>query len=145
MLGGFAGLQLDCNGGCKPALSLRGEGLGAAAPMKGPEELETWRKESRAKVMDLMGMPSMHVSGVEFGTSFEHDGVVVTPVQWQLPWGPSTQAVMLKPASASARKSQMPGVLALHCHGCVKRWGYEKIVQLPGQVDSPQLQPTGVQ
>jgi dienelactone hydrolase len=45
---------------------------------------------------------------------------------WQLPMGPKTEAVLLKPAGARGR---LPGILALHDHGGNKFLGWRKIAR----------------
>ncbi len=55
-----------------------------------------------------------------------YDGLTVEEVSWQLPYGPPTQAWVLKPAGAMGR---LPAVLALHDHGRFKFFGREKIAQ----------------
>ena len=51
-------------------------------------------------------------------------------VAWQLPGGPRTEAVFLKPAGA---KGPLPGILALHDHGGNKFLGWRKIARVDDQ------------
>jgi len=63
---------------------------------------------------------------VETVEALEHDGLHVERLRWRLPYGPATEAVLLKPAGASG---PLPGVLGLHCHGGRKSWGWRKIAR----------------
>lgn len=58
---------------------------------------------------------------------FEYDGLHIEELTWQLPYGPRTRAVFLKPAGATGR---LPGALALHDHGGISEWGVEKITRV---------------
>ena len=55
---------------------------------------------------------------------YAYDGLHVEELTWQLPYGPPTAAILLKPAGAT---QPLPGVLALHDHGGNKFFGKEKI------------------
>ena len=54
----------------------------------------------------------------------EFDGLAIEHVQWQLPFGPPTEALVLKPANATGK---LPGVVGLHDHGGNKYLGLRKI------------------
>ena len=43
--------------------------------------------------------------------TYAYDGLQVEELAWQLPYGPPTEAILLKPLGA---KGPLPGVLALH-------------------------------
>jgi dienelactone hydrolase len=58
--------------------------------------------------------------------TFEYDGLAIEHLTWQLPYGPPTEALVLKPQGASGR---LPGVLALHDHGGNKYFGTRKITR----------------
>ena len=60
-----------------------------------------------------------------------HDGLRVEHLSWQLPYGPPTEAVFMKPADARGR---LPAVLALHDHGGNKYFGWRKIAQLGAEI-----------
>lgn len=55
------------------------------------------------------------------------DGVVIARVSWQLEFGPRTQAYLLRPEGA---RTELPAVLALHCHSGNKWLGAERLVDL---------------
>jgi dienelactone hydrolase len=62
--------------------------------------------------------------------SGEFDGVHFERLSWQLPTGPRTEAVFLKPAGAQGR---LPAVLALHDHGGNKFLGWRKIARVEAE------------
>ena len=70
-------------------------------------DVEAWRAEARAKALELLaqpdtgGTPETEVTG---GATV--DGVEVERLRWQLPYGPPTEAVLLKPEGA---KGPLPG------------------------------------
>jgi dienelactone hydrolase len=92
------------------------------------QSLDEWRRAARARVWDCMapvdlgGKPEVRVDSVS-----EFDGLRVERLSWQLPAGPRTEAVFLKPAGAQGR---LPGVLALHDHGGNKYLGWRKIARV---------------
>lgn len=57
-----------------------------------------------------------------------HDGVTTSAISWQLGFGPRTQAWRVTPAGATG---QLPGILALHCHGGNKYTGASRLVEFP--------------
>jgi dienelactone hydrolase len=105
-----------------PALSFRRDEFTRVAP---------WRRRARARVDDLLAAPDLgRRPAVRVEATYEHDGLHVEELTWQLPAGPPTRAVFLKPAGARGR---LPAVLALHDHGGRKYFGLRKIVRLPGR------------
>lgn len=88
-------------------------------------EVDAWRAKARAKALELIALPE--VGGppqVEVTSHNVVDGVAVERLRWQLPYGPPTDAVFLKPRGARGR---LPGVVALHDHGGLKYFGWRKI------------------
>jgi dienelactone hydrolase len=89
--------------------------------------LDAWRAEARKRVsehmapVDLGGLPVVRVDGRS-----EYEGVEIERLSWQLPAGPRTEAVFLKPAGATGK---LPAVLGLHDHGGNKYFGWRKIVR----------------
>jgi hypothetical protein len=98
--------------------------------------LDAWRRVARRRVLeciapaDMGGTPKARVmaKGV-------YDGLYFERLSWQLPMGPRTEAVFLKPA---AGKGPLPGVLGLHDHSGKKYLGWRKIARDGG--DTWQLQ-----
>src|SRR5205085_5371564 len=50
----------------------------------------------------------------------------IQELTWQLPYGPPTEGILLKPQNAPG---PLPGILALHDHGGNKYFGAQKIVR----------------
>lgn len=88
---------------------------------------EQWRQTARKRALeciapvDLGGKP---VPTVARRTTY--DGLDIEFLEWQLPAGPKTEAVLLKPSGA---RGPLPGILALHDHGGNKFMGWRKIVR----------------
>jgi dienelactone hydrolase len=91
------------------------------------KSVDEWRAAARKRVLecmapvDLGGKPSVTVT-----RRTTYDGLDIEFLSWQLPAGPATEAVLLKPAGARGR---LPGILALHDHGGNKYMGWRKIVR----------------
>lgn len=92
-----------------------------------PGEFAVRKAAARARTLACMAAPPKP-DGItaKLDRSFEYDGLAVEEISWQLPYGPPTRALVLKPAGA---KGRLPGVVALHDHGRFKFWGKEKIAQ----------------
>ena len=92
------------------------------------KSLDEWRAAGRARVLecmapvDLGGLPEVKVE-----STHEFDGLHVERLSWQLPGGPRTEAVFLKPVGATGR---LPAILALHDHGGNKFLGWRKIARV---------------
>ncbi len=94
-------------------------------------DLGQWRAAARTKVLELLAPPyplDSRDAAVEVrrGETRTREGLAITSLSWQLPYGPETQAVLIAPAHATGR---LPGVLALHDHGGVKYFGKRKIIR----------------
>lgn len=95
---------------------------------------DAWRQAGRERVRELMlpvdlgGRPEVRVDGTA-----AFDGLHVERLSWQLPCGPRTEAVLLKPAGATGR---LPAVLALHDHGGNKFLGWRKIARVDAETPS---------
>jgi dienelactone hydrolase len=91
------------------------------------KNVDEWRKVARARALermapvDLGGVPKVTVT-----KRTTYDGLDIEFLEWQLPVGPKTEAVLLKPSGA---KGKLPGILALHDHGGNKYLGWRKIVR----------------
>ncbi len=89
--------------------------------------VDEWRQVARKRLLecmapvDLGGRPEVTVTG-----RTTYDGLDIEFLTWQLPMGPKTEAVLLKPAGA---RGPLPGVLGLHDHGGNKFLGWRKIVR----------------
>lgn len=89
--------------------------------------VDEWRGVARRRVLECMapvelgGPPAARVTS---RTTF--DGLDIEFLEWQLPAGPKTEAVLLKPADS---RGPLPGILALHDHGGNKFMGWRKIAR----------------
>jgi dienelactone hydrolase len=94
--------------------------------------VEPWRKAARAELARVLCRPldaegrDIAARDVVVHRSSELDGLSIEEISWQLPYGPRTEAILLKPRGASGR---LPGVLALHDHGGNKYFGKRKITR----------------
>jgi dienelactone hydrolase len=87
---------------------------------------DAWKSSAREAYRKALLQPN--ASGTPQATvqhRFEFDGLAIEHLSWQLPYGPPTEAYLLKPANASGK---LPGVVALHDHGGNKYFGTRKIV-----------------
>lgn len=90
--------------------------------------VDEWRAVARARVLECIapvdqgGKPEVRVE-----STHEFDGLRIERLSWQLPGGPRTEAVFLKPAGA---EGPLPAILGLHDHGGNKYWGWRKIVRV---------------
>lgn len=95
------------------------------------KSLAAWGKKAVARTAELIAEPDLGGQPkVKLEKCYEHDGLQVEELSWQLPMGRRTRAVFLKPIGA---KGKLPAVLALHDHGGRKYFGIRKIVSLPGR------------
>lgn len=90
-------------------------------------DLEAWRRTARQRVLECLAMPDLGgMPEVTVHDQYTYDGLHVEALSWQLPYGPPTQAVLLKPEGSS---EQLPGILALHDHAGNKYFGKRKIAR----------------
>ena len=118
MIGAYGPWAADIVGHEPPALSLRtGEWT----------DVDEWRRVAQARVLELLAQPDTGgTPGPTVHRRFTHDGLYVEALSWQLPYGPATQAIFLKPERATGK---LPGILALHDHGGLKYFGKRKITR----------------
>ena len=89
--------------------------------------VDEWRRAARPRVLerlapvDLGGVPEVTVH-----SRHTFDGLAFERLSWQLPAGPRTEAVFIKPAGA---EGPLPGILGLHDHAANKFLGWRKIVR----------------
>jgi dienelactone hydrolase len=92
-----------------------------------------WREKARARLLDCMAMPdSGGIPKAEVMNRVEFEGLSIERLRWQLPYGPPTEAMFLKPAGA---KGRLPAILALHDHSGKKYFGHRKISRSSSEVD----------
>jgi len=93
---------------------------------------EEWKREGKSKFSELLAMPRNSVKPEPRITKrYSYDGLDIEEVSWELPYGPETQGVFLKP---SGTKGPLPGILALHDHGGIKYFGKSKILRTSEKV-----------
>jgi dienelactone hydrolase len=94
--------------------------------------IDAWRNEARGRLRDSLMQPDAGgVPRAQVQHELVYDGLHIEHLTWQLPYGPPTEAVFLKPAGARGR---LPAVLGLHDHGGNKYFGWRKIAQLSDQL-----------
>ncbi len=91
------------------------------------DDLETWRAAGHDRLHHRLAPPPMPATPVVTVTDqIMYDGLEISSLTWQLPYGPPTEALLLKPAGAT---EPLPAILGLHCHGGNKFFGREKITR----------------
>lgn len=100
-------------------------------------DVNAWRRQARARYRELLASPpSGGLPQATVKERAEFEGLAIEHLTWQLPYGPPTEAVLLKPAAA---RGKLPGVLALHDHGGNKYFGLRKITRT-GPQQHPMMQ-----
>ncbi len=91
-------------------------------------DLEAWRTQARAKVHELLAYdpPPCPLEPAIHNVS-ERDGLVTERVSWAQPFGPRTEAFLVRP---SGHPGPLPGIVALHDHSAFKYFGKEKLVAI---------------
>ncbi len=90
--------------------------------------VDAWRPVARARFRELLlgpGGAATPVATVQHHLEF--DGLSIEHLEWQLPYGPPTEALVLKPAGATGK---LPGIVGLHDHGGNKYFGLRKITRM---------------
>lgn len=100
--------------------------------------LDPWRRVARQRVRECLAPVDMGgVPKVRLEAQGVYDGLHFERLSWQLPMGPRTEAVFLKPARASG---PLPGILGLHDHSGQKYLGWRKIARDGGQTWQAQVE-----
>ena len=61
-------------------------------------DVDTWRAVARQRTLDCLAMPdSGGTPQVTVEDQYTYDGLHVEELSWQLPYGPRTAAILLKP------------------------------------------------
>jgi dienelactone hydrolase len=93
-----------------------------------PADLDRWRASARQRLKDCLLQPDLGPAPrAQLQHELVHDGLHIEHLSWQLPMGPPTEAIFLKPAGTRGR---LPAVIGLHDHGGNKYFGWRKIAQL---------------
>ncbi|MHC4716302.1 MAG: dienelactone hydrolase family protein [Planctomycetota bacterium] len=104
-------------------------GPGIAPPSgnwRRPADPDRRRIEGRRHVLGRMGPIAVSTPAGQLLGRGEFEDLAVEHLRWRLPYGPPTDAVVLKPAATAG---PLPGVVALHCHGGVKYFGRRKLAR----------------
>src|SRR3954447_22625434 len=91
-------------------------------------DVNAWRPVARARFREALLGPGGAATPVPVVQhQLEFDGLSIEHLQWQLPYGPATEALLLKPAGA---RGKLPGIVGLHDHGGNKYFGLRKITRM---------------
>src|SRR5690349_16223976 len=94
------------------AAALAGEGparLSFRRPDVQPTDIDDWRRTARGRLADRLLQPDAGgVPEAELQHQIDYDGLHIEHLNWQLPYGPPTEALVLKPKDARGR---LPAVL----------------------------------
>ena len=90
-------------------------------------DVEAWRLVARQRLLDCLAQPETGgTPEVTVHRRFTYDGLHIEELSWQLPYGPPTEAIFLKPTGATGK---LPGILALHDHARNKVFGEQKLTR----------------
>jgi dienelactone hydrolase len=89
--------------------------------------LDKWQKAALTRAKERIAIPDIGPAPeVTVRKQYTYDGLHIEELTWQLPYGRPTEAILLKPAGATA---PLPGILAFHDHGGNKYFGTRKITR----------------
>ena len=90
--------------------------------------LDNWKKQARVRLAERLATPDLGPAPTpKVVKQYSYDGLHIEELTWQLPYGPPTTALLLKPLNATGR---LPAILALHDHGGAKYFGTRKITRV---------------
>lgn len=91
------------------------------------QDLISWKKEVLSKTKEFVSPPDItRKPKVSIDKKYKYDGLEIEEISWQLPYGPKTQAILVKPEGITKK---LPGILGLHDHGGNKYFGKRKITK----------------
>ncbi|MEZ4861234.1 MAG: hypothetical protein R3C14_08005 [Caldilineaceae bacterium] len=91
------------------------------------DDLEIWHAAAHERLRQRLAQPPVTAPPTAtVQRRFTYDGIDIEELSWQLPYGPPTQALFLKPANATGK---LPAIMALHDHSGNKFFGYHKITR----------------
>jgi dienelactone hydrolase len=118
VIGAYGQWAAGLNAGKLPSMSFRNNKF---------TDVNAWRKLARKRLAERLAPPSTgKMPQVTVKKQYIYDGLQIEELSWQLPYGPPTDAILLKPANA---KGKLPGILAFHDHGGLKYFGTRKITK----------------
>lgn len=95
-------------------------------------DIGAWRMAARKRTWECIApVDPGKTPDVRVDSQHDYDGLHIEQLSWQLPGGPRSEAVLLRPANSTG---PLPGILGLHDHGGNKYLGWRKIVRTD---DSP--------
>ncbi|MFC1508248.1 hypothetical protein ACFL60_01005 [Candidatus Omnitrophota bacterium] len=90
-------------------------------------DLEQWREAAHQRLTERLGIPDIGgIPDVRITKQYFYDDLHVEELTWELPYGPPTEAILLKPRNT---RGKLPGILAFHDHGGIKYFGKRKITR----------------
>lgn len=92
------------------------------------QDIDEWKEQAKKLLAERLAIPDMgEMPEVKKAKEYNYDGLHIEELTWQLPYGRSTAAILLKPAGA---KGKLPAILAFHDHGGNKYFGTRKITRV---------------
>jgi len=90
-------------------------------------DINSWREQALNMARECIAAPDIGGQPkVTVTKKYVFDGLEIEELEWQLPYGRPTKAILLKPEGA---KGPLPAVLGLHDHGGNKYFGRRKITR----------------
>jgi len=89
-------------------------------------DIDKWKVVAKRQLTDRLSVPVIKAPAYKTIRTYEYDGLKIEELQWQLPYGRATEALLLKPANT---KNKLPAILAFHDHGGNKYFGVRKITR----------------
>ena len=95
-------------------------------------DVGSWQKEALSKAKTLVAAPAQgKLPEMRVEKKYRFEDLQIEELSWQLPYGHTTRAILLKPANA---KGPLPAILGLHDHGGNKYFGKRKITRTSAQM-----------
>jgi len=96
-------------------------------------DINSWKEKALEKTKELVAAPSKgdEIPNVIVKKAYEYDGLTIEELEWQLPYGRKTEAILLKPVNA---QEPLPAILGLHDHGGKKYFGKRKITKTSNEM-----------
>ena len=92
------------------------------------KNVDSWRAIARARFRERLAGPAPSPRPIPIlQQKLEFDGLDIEQLQWQLPYGPPTDALLLRPKGV---KGKLPGIVGLHDHSGLKYFGLRKITKM---------------
>lgn len=90
-------------------------------------DVDQWRESAKKRLEDRLAIPDTgKAPEVIWIKEYTFDGLHIEELKWQLPYGRATEAILLKPETATGK---LPAILAFHDHAGNKYFGTRKITK----------------